>query len=192
MLFSGDLADVPSLKRGIDDDPFSGNPQITRGRGGVFVSISRIFHININCTNLERSLAFYQMLGFKAWSPAESIAEAMGEVSSKNLSESMKLPGANAKGLLLQLGDDASACFLDLLEWVQPASQGRAYERLNHPGITRVCLHSDDIWKDYEELKSKGIVFYSEPKFLGDSGVGPQIVFFEDPDGTVLELAQLS
>ena len=27
--------------------------------------IQSIFHININVTNFERSLAFYQMLGFK-------------------------------------------------------------------------------------------------------------------------------
>jgi hypothetical protein len=56
-----------------------------------------------------------------------------------------------------------------------------------------VCLLSKDIWKDYEELKSKGVVFYSEPKLLDTApNSGAQIVLFEDPDGTVLELAQLS
>jgi catechol 2,3-dioxygenase-like lactoylglutathione lyase family enzyme len=27
--------------------------------------IKPIFHVNINCSNLERSLEFYEMLGFK-------------------------------------------------------------------------------------------------------------------------------
>ena len=27
--------------------------------------IEGIFHVNVNCSNLERSLAFYKMLGFR-------------------------------------------------------------------------------------------------------------------------------
>ncbi len=27
--------------------------------------LTGIYHVNINCTNFERSLAFYKMLGFK-------------------------------------------------------------------------------------------------------------------------------
>ncbi len=29
------------------------------------MNITSIYHININCINFERSLAFYKMLGFK-------------------------------------------------------------------------------------------------------------------------------
>ena len=48
----------------------------------------------------------------------------------------------------------------------------------------------DDIWKDYEELKSKGVEFYTEPVTIKYRGGQSLIVCFEDPDGTVVELTQ--
>jgi hypothetical protein len=45
--------------------------------------------------------------------------------------------------------------------------------------------------KDYDELKSKGIEFYSEPVTIKYRGGQSRILCFEDPDGTVVELTQL-
>ena len=148
------------------------------------MTVKRIFHVNINCTDLERSLAFYEQLGFSNWPQTEDTT------SGKNLSEAMNIPGINLKGRMFQLGDESGTCLLDLLEWVSPSSDERPVERLDKPGIARVCLESTDIWQDYETLKANGVKFYSEPKHVYDDNTGPQVVFFEDPDGTVLELAQ--
>ena len=71
------------------------------------------------------------------------------------------------------------------------AAGGRPYERLNHCGIARACFYSGNIWKDYEELKSRGVNVYSEPEFLKyPDGAGSAVFCFEDPDGSVLELVQ--
>jgi hypothetical protein len=104
--------------------------------------------------------------------------------------EGLKLSGARGRGKLLRLGDDPRSCHIDLIEWLDPKTEGMPYERLTYAGIARVCLYSKNIWKDYEDLKSKGIEFYSEPLIIEYRGGKSLIVCFEDPDGTVLELTQ--
>jgi glyoxylase I family protein len=146
------------------------------------MNITSIYHININCSNLERSLAFYKMLGFKE-------VVDFGEGTGPHM-DAVKLPGARGRARLLQLGDDPRSCHIDLIEWLDPRTEGHPYEHLNNMGIARVCFYSKDIWKDYEDLKSKGIEFYTEPTVIKYRGGRSFIVCFEDPDGTVLELTQ--
>jgi glyoxylase I family protein len=146
------------------------------------VNLSAIYHININCTNFERSLAFYQMLGFK-------VVVDFGQGPGPQM-KGLKMPDASGRGVLLQLGDDPHSCHIDLIEWLDPKTEGRPYERLNHTGIARACFYSKNIMKDYEDLKAQGIEFYSEPQIIRYKGGRSLIVCFEDPDGTVLEMVQ--
>ena len=75
-----------------------------------------------------------------------------------------------ARGRLLKLGDHTNAINLDLIEWLSPRTEGRAYPRLNHAGITRITLLTGNLQKTYEELKAKGIEFYSEPQVQQSAG----------------------
>ena len=59
------------------------------------MNITSIYHININCTNFARSLAFYNMLGFKE-------VVDFGEGTGPQM-VGLKLPGARGRGKLLQL-----------------------------------------------------------------------------------------
>jgi glyoxylase I family protein len=148
------------------------------------MEMTGIYHININCTNFDRSLEFYKMLGFK-----EVVDFGVG--SGRHVELSMNLPpGATARGKLLQFGDDPHTCHIDLLEWHSANPKKPPYQRLDNTGICRVCFYSRNIHKDYEELKNKGIKFYSEPQLFKHSAGNSLIVCFEDPDGTVLELVQ--
>ena len=146
--------------------------------------IDRIFGISINCTSLDRSLEFYKAIGFK------EIAD-ISESGGGGIEKGMRLPSPRARGRLLKLGDDANAVNLDLIEWLSPRTEGRAYPRLNHAGIARIALHTANLQKTYEELKAKGIEFYSEPQVLQSHAGSCLFACFEDPDGTVLELIQL-
>jgi glyoxylase I family protein len=145
--------------------------------------IDRIYGLSVNCTNLERSLEFYKAIGFK------EIAD-ISESGGGGIEKGMRLPSPRARGRLLRLGD-GQAVHLDLIEWLSPRTEGRAYPRLNHAGITRIALHTANLQKTYEELKAKGIEFYSEPQVLQSRGMSCLFACFEDPDGTVLELIQL-
>jgi catechol 2,3-dioxygenase-like lactoylglutathione lyase family enzyme len=142
-----------------------------------------VYGVSINCTNLERSLEFYKAIGFR------EVAD-IGESGGGGLEKGLRIPNPRARGRLLKLGGDAAAINLDLIEWVSPRTEGRAYPRLNHAGIARVALHTDNLQKTYEQLKSRGIEFYSEPQILQSRGGSSLFVCFEDPDGTVLELIE--
>jgi glyoxylase I family protein len=151
-----------------------------------------MYHININCTDFERSLEFYKMLGFRevvdmsgGERPAETGENVIG-------SKVLRVPDARGgRSLILGIGKDPYCSHIDLIQWDTPHAGGRPYERLNHCGIARACFYSKSIWKDYEELKSRGVNLYSEPEFMKyPDGAGAAVVCFEDPDGSILELVQ--
>jgi catechol 2,3-dioxygenase-like lactoylglutathione lyase family enzyme len=144
--------------------------------------IQRIFHFNINCTNLERTLPFYEMLGFKV------ILDFREGMKSKEMADAFGLPVADLKGVHLRMGDNEEATRIDLLQFVAPPPEGHPYRALNYTGVARVCLKTKGIWKVYERLKTKGVKFLSEPKKL--PGTEVTIVCFKDPDGTFLELLE--
>lgn len=155
-------------------------PPVTSGDGRL---VDVIHGISVNCTNLDRSLEFYKAIGFR------EIAK-IGETGGGGLEKGLRIPNPRARGRLLKLGDEPGAINLDLIEWLSPRTEGRAYPRLNHAGITRISLHTPNLQKAYEDLKTKGIEFYSEPQVLQFDGVSSLFVCFEDPDGTVLELIE--
>lgn len=144
--------------------------------------IERIFHFNINCTNLDKTLPFYELLGFKV------ILDFREGMASQEMAESFGLETADLKGVHLRLGDDSNATRIDLLEFKDPAPTGQPYPALNYTGIARMCLKTNNIQQDYENLKAKGVEFISEPKRL--PGTEVTIVCFKDPDGTFIELLQ--
>ena len=144
--------------------------------------IERIFHFNINCTNIERSLAFYQVLGFKV------VLDFRTGMSSKEMADAFGMRTADLKGVHLRLGEAADATRIDLLEFAHPPPTGQPYPHLYHTGIARMCLKTTNIERDYRDLSGKGIRFLSEPKKL--PGASVSIVCFKDPDGTFVELLE--
>lgn len=144
--------------------------------------IERIFHFNINCTNLDRTLPFYEMLGFKV------ILDFREGMKSQEMAEAFGLSVADLKGVHLRIGDNENATRIDMLQFVAPPPQGQPYPTLNNTGVARVCLKTVNIWGMYENLKAKGVKFLSEPKKL--PGTAVTIVCFKDPDGTFLELLE--
>lgn len=144
--------------------------------------IERIFHFNINCSNLDRSLAFYQLLGFQI------ILDFRDGMASQEMADAFGMKTANLKGVHIRLGDAANATRIDLLEFIDPAPAGQPYPHLYHTGVARMCLKSTNIQQDYEDLLAKGVKFLTEPKKL--PGTAVSIVCFRDPDGTFLELLE--
>jgi glyoxylase I family protein len=146
--------------------------------------VQRLFHVNVNVTDFERSLEFYRRLGFR-------VALDLGETSGEELGVPLGLPAnARARAALLILGDDPRATRIDLIEWREPKTEGRPYPTLNHTGICRIALRTRDIERVYRELRAQGVEFLSEPRLLPYPGGTAKFVCFRDPDGTVLELIE--
>ncbi len=80
--------------------------------------LKRFFHLNLNCKNFERSLAFYRMLGFK-------VVRDIGEGGGKVFERGFHIPNNNARAAMLALGDDPAATQLDLIEWKSPPTRRR-------------------------------------------------------------------
>src|ERR1700723_3088407 len=119
--------------------------------------IESIFHINVNVTNFERSIEFYKLFGFK-------VILDLGVVGSQKLSEGMRLSNGRGRAVLMILGDNPRATRLDLIEWKNPRTEGEAHPNLWHAGLCRIALRTRTLIKDYEDLKAKGIEFWSEPE----------------------------
>lgn len=146
--------------------------------------IKSIFHINVNVTDFDRSLAFYQMLGFK-------VVLDLGEGSNPANKKGLGVPDSAMRAALLTLGDDPHATRLDLIEWRQPQTEGQAYPHLYHAGPARIALFTKGIDEEYKRLKSQGVKFVSEPITMNfPNGAGGKFCCFRDPDGTVLELIE--
>jgi glyoxylase I family protein len=148
--------------------------------------IESIFHVNINCTNFERSIAFYQMLGFK-------VIRDLGEGTMEKVTPGLRMPAdAILRAVLMILGDNPRSTRIDLIQWKKPDTEGRAYPHLAHAGMCRIALRTRTLVKDYEELKAKGIEFWTEPILIKlKDGKEEGFVCCTDPDGTVIELIQV-
>jgi catechol 2,3-dioxygenase-like lactoylglutathione lyase family enzyme len=146
------------------------------------LQVERIFHFNINCTDLKRTVPFYKMLGFKV------ILDFGDGMESREMAEAFGLKEARIKGVHLRLGDGPEATRIDLLEFQAPPPSGTPYPHLAHTGVARVCLKTRDIQRDYDALRAQGVRFLSEPKRL--PGTSATIVCFRDPDGIFLEILE--
>jgi len=143
--------------------------------------LQRLFHVNICVRDMERSIRFYQDLGFIKVNDFTlddpSVGDALG-VRAKKL-----------RGVFMRLGADPDAPVLDLVQFIEPPTQGQPYPTLNNVGICRIAFMVDDIDRTYEELKAKKVDFVAPLKKLtGPGGAEMGVVCFKDPDGTVLEL----
>ena len=149
--------------------------------------VKGIYHINVNVTDFERSLAFYQLLDFK-------IVRDLGEVGSKYIARALKITQPVGRAVLMQVGDDRRSTRLDLIEWKNPKTEGRAYPHLYHAGMARIALVTDTLQALCDKVKAAnipGVEFFSEPQVIPNRTGGSDLfVCFTDPDGTVIELIQ--
>ena len=145
--------------------------------------ISKILQANINCSNLERSLEFCRLLGFR-------VNLRLREGANPAIDRGFGLENSYGRGALLILGHDLRVTRLQLIEWRRPKSRAKPYAKVNHLGICRIVLTTCNLGREYRRLKAHGVKFIAEPQVL-HTGVGAaRFACFYDPDGTVLELIE--
>ena len=143
--------------------------------------LQRLFHVNICVRDMERSIRFYESLGFKKVNDFvldnPSVGDALG------------LKARKLRGVFMRLGEDANAPVLDLVQFIDPPTQGQPYPTLNNVGICRIAFTVDDIDKTYAALQKMKVDFVAPlHKIDGPDGGKIGVVCFKDPDGTILEL----
>ena len=148
------------------------------------MNITGLVHVNINCSDFDRSLRFYELLGF----------QKVIDVPPKNTPEvaaAVGMPPYTVKGALLILQNSKTPLMIDLLEWQEPTDNRPPYPNLYHLGIARIALSTNDLDSDIAFLKSEGVEFLSDPATVKiENQPETRFICFKDPDGTILELVE--
>jgi len=154
-------------------------------------------HLNVICTDIEKSLHFYvDLLGGHILGNYSKDIIINRKVESRGVGIGLGLgESAEYKGWLIRFGYDKKATVVDIIQWTNPPSTGKPYEKLNNVGIVRMAFEVDDVDKMYNDLKAKGVKFISSPQDIDlapDRPANGLIRFATclDPDGVAVSLEQ--
>jgi glyoxylase I family protein len=124
-----------------------------------------VHHVGVTVTDLERSLAFYEGLGFRR-------AATFGP------------PDGSRTIVQLALGDGMVELFAYRDGVAEMGAPVGPVAGLKHIGLT-----TEDVRATLAELEAAGIVEPGIP--VDETGSGITMAFFTDPDGTSIELLSL-
>ena len=143
--------------------------------------IGRLSHTAICVRDLDVSVAFYEKLGlhkFFEFTHDDPIAGAVVGVETRKV-----------RMAFMRLGNNPLEPFLDIVQFVDPPTQGEPYPTLNNVGICRVAFAVQDIDQVYERLKEMEVDFVTPLQRLTTPNGDPlAMVCFKDPDGSFLEI----
>jgi catechol 2,3-dioxygenase-like lactoylglutathione lyase family enzyme len=132
-------------------------------------------HTGITVADLDRSISFYEQLGFEV---TDRIEEEGAEVESGT-----GVAGAKLRVAMLQ----GPTSRLELIEYVQPGDSPAPHPN-NGIGAAHVCVEVEDVDAAVDELRGRGVRFLSDP-ITHESGI--RWVYAKDPDGITAELLQV-
>jgi glyoxylase I family protein len=147
-------------------------------------------HININCTDIQRSIAFYEKFGFQV---IHVIADETKDLDANAdvMAGAAGYRGSHCRGVIMSLGDHPR-CWtkLELLQYTRPPTQAEPERSLFQVGYCRMAIRCKDIRGEVERLKAEGVEFECDVESSRTVGA-LSYAFARDPDGTVVELLEL-
>jgi catechol 2,3-dioxygenase-like lactoylglutathione lyase family enzyme len=148
------------------------------------LSDARLFHVNVNCADLERSRAFYTAgLGL------EIGVHTAPETAQPGAAFGLDRARWDASILLGPHGYDGGA--IDLLQWHEPAPVGAPPTRLVETGFQRLGLRVPDLDAALVAVAAHGGQVWSAPlTHTRPDGGEIRIAMANDPDGTAIELVE--
>lgn len=145
--------------------------------------LTGMVHVNVNCRDFDRSLAFYRLLGFE-------LVAMVPETNTAEVAAALAMPPYRVRGGLLHLAGEPT--LIDLLEWQDPRDEAPPYPHLYHRGLARIALRTTDLDADLAELAEHGITPIGPPAEVPWPGQPTsRIACLPDPDGTIVELVEL-
>lgn len=140
--------------------------------------IQGIHHVSLCVSDVDRSIAFYQRLGFVTDSDRRGL-------DSKYLREITGYPDALMDVAFLS----GYQVLLELIHYVAP--QGVDLDKSNfNVGSAHLCFETTDLQAAYEALCNDGVAFRSPPVIIREGpNAGRGAAYFLDPDGYTVEIA---
>lgn len=149
--------------------------------------IRGIDHINIVVADLERSVQFYTgLLGFRKTHDVFMEGAWIEEI--------VRLKGV--KGKVAFVEPPGGGLRIELLEYVAPAGVTLPENaRPNTLGLRHIAFRVDNIAALAAKLRAAGVTLFSDPVLVPKGVVkfaagDKTLVYFLDPDGVILELAE--
>jgi catechol 2,3-dioxygenase-like lactoylglutathione lyase family enzyme len=162
----------------------------------VNLNVTGRIHFNTNVSSFPDSQAFYQSIGFVGGfgfpdTNTLEVAEAIGidTPTEYDGSEGPEAGGYLLHGNLIFLASFGGG-FIDLIEFTIPRNDEPPYSNLNHLGMARAAMLTNDLDLDYAYMTGVlGVEFLSPPATRSN---GARFAIFRDPDGTFYELIEAS
>ena len=141
-------------------------------------------HVNLNCSDLTRSLSFYtDAVGLEAMSHTRPLPQ---DGTGFGLAGEVQWDAH-----LLHDDRGVAGPALDLLEWQRPRPTGRPAEAANRLGLNRLCLSNPDLDALHARLSASGVRSHAPPLSMP---LSPErsVRFFcaLDPDGACVEFLE--
>jgi glyoxylase I family protein len=147
-----------------------------------------LFHLNINCSDLERSIAFYEAVGFKQVFRFDTDEDADASYAGMGVTGRVQHRGP----CVMFLGDDPYQTRLDLMQWVTPSSAGPPRLKATDVGVPRIALWTKNVDALYEDLSSRGFEFTAPPAGPFTDRAIERVLYTHDPDGLIVEFIEFT
>ena len=180
------------------DRPQLENPQATRAANAAQAARSEpqasedqkgwalesIFHFTVNATNFERSLAFYQAIGFKV------LRDNRNAIWPDYVAGNFGMTKAQGRGALLAIDAGPLHTRLDLIEWLEPAYDPPPDKPWSERVPRIIALRTRNVQRAYEDLRAKGIEFITPPRNMDPNSGIVGVMLCRDPDGLLVEFIE--
>lgn len=152
-----------------------------------------LVHINIHVADLDRSIAFYSLLG---WREMFRLSDG-GQGERRSPTFLLKFPPKNEHGgavvrtSILTLGDDPRcATKLELMQYLEPPTIPKPFQARNEAGVHRLAHRVKDI---DAMVRAAGVSIPYDPIDMKSEQLGSRqrYVLFNDPDDNLVELIEL-
>jgi catechol 2,3-dioxygenase-like lactoylglutathione lyase family enzyme len=141
-----------------------------------------LYHTGFTVTDLERSIAFYRLLGLEVIATQEKQGGYLAAI--------VGYPDAHVR--MAHLRAPGSPGVLELFEYVTPIGQSSGRLEPRDTGVAHVCYAYQDLELVYKRLVDAGVDTFVSPPQLIDTGFnqGGFGLYLRDPDGIPVELFQ--
>ena len=151
------------------------------------MAIRNLSHITLHVRNLEKSVSFYQKLGYKNQLTPASVVD----LEYIDLGPRVQFGGYRVKMAILTMGLDprVETC-LELLEVVDVPAAPKPCKPFAEVGIQRHCFRVSDLCATVESLRQQGVEIHGEPRTFDSVGAPSRYLLLTDPDDNLIELIE--
>ncbi len=156
------------------------------------IVIRQWVHANICVRDMEKTIPFYEMLGFEKFDD-QIFAEGAGVWAGLGLDTNRRF-----RAVFMKIPGDQPVPFLDIIQFLDKPTAGSAYPALDNVGVGRLAFQIDNLEEAVAQLEANGVQLvgpissYEVAPGVRPHGVDARFVCFKDPDGTIIEYVQFA